>query len=317
MNPALSLSSAVVRTAGAISPRLGAAAAMPFFGHVARPRPVTADDSPTMSLARRRTIGIPGIDRRGADVVVYEWGRGPRTVVLAHGWIGRASQFSALVRELVAEGYRVVAFDAPAHGGSPGRHSYLADWLDIFAELQTRHGAFDAIIGHSFGGLATLVGVAGGVDAARVVTISALADADEVLREFQLMLGHSDAVSARLRERFAARYFAGDPDPFAWLSAVRRPLPPDMPLLIAHDEGDRLVPFGEALRIASANPGAALLPTAGFGHNRILAADVVLDAVVDFVTADASDVARTPAPTPESALPAPTPAPAPSEVLVP
>jgi len=298
MNPALRLPATAVRAAGAISPRAGAAVAMPFFAHVAKPRPVHGDDAPTMSQARRRTVRIPGIDHRGVDVAVYEWGRGPRTVVLSHGWLGRASQFSPLVRELVAEGYRVVAFDGPAHGESGGRHMYLVDWLDVIAELQQRHGTFEAIVGHSFGGLAALVAVAQGTDAARVVTISALADADELLRQFQRMLGYSDAITVRLRERFAARYFPGDPDPFAWLSAVRRPLPAAVPLLLVHDEGDRFVPFGESARIAAANPGATLMPTTGLGHNRILAADAVLDAVVDFVTADVAVTVADPAPAP-------------------
>lgn len=292
MNPALRLPGAAVRAAGAISPRAGAAVALPFFAYVAKPRPVDADDAPTMSLARRRTVRIPGVDRRGVDVVVYEWGRGPRTVVLAHGWLGRASQFSALVRELVAEGYRVVAFDGPAHGDSAGRRTYLPDWLDIFAELQQRYGAFDAMVGHSFGGLATLVAVAGGVDAARVITVAAPADVDELFRGFQRMLGHSDAVTTRLRERFADRYFAGDPDPFGWLSAVRRPLPVGVPLLVAHDQGDRHVPFSESGRIVSANDAARLVPTTGFGHNRILSADALLDAAVAFVGAE---MHRTPA----------------------
>jgi pimeloyl-ACP methyl ester carboxylesterase len=296
MNPALRLPGAAVHAAELISPRAGAAVALPLFAHVGRPRAVHADDAPTMSLARRRSVRIPGVDRRGVDVVVYEWGRGPRTIVLSHGWHGRASQFSALVRELVAEGYRVLAFDGPAHGDSGGRRAYLVDWLDVYAELQRRYGAFDAMIGHSFGGLATLVGVAEGVDAARVVTIAAPADADELFRGFQRMLGHSDAVRARLRERFASRFFPGDPDPFARLSAVRRPLPPGVPLLVAHDRGDRVVPFGEAERIAAATPGATVLTTVGLGHNRILAADVVLDAVVDFATAAEVPVARTPVP---------------------
>lgn len=281
MNPAFAAAGASIRAVGALSPRAGAAVAMPLFAHVAKPRPVHDDDAVTMSRARRRTVRIPGVDRRGVDVVTYEWGRGPRTVVLSHGWLGRASQFSRLVRELVAEQYRVVAFDGPAHGESAGRRMYLVDWLDVYADLQQRHGAFDAMIGHSFGGLATLVAVAGGTDAARVVTISSLADADELLRQFQRMVGYSDAVTVRLRERFAARYFPGDPDPFEWLSAMRRPLPASVPLLLAHDERDRFVPFAESVRIRSANPDATFLPTAGLGHNRILGADVVLDAVLE------------------------------------
>ncbi|MFF2487331.1 alpha/beta fold hydrolase [Microbacterium sp. NPDC058062] len=283
MNLALAAAGTSVRAAAALSPRWGAAVAMPLFGHVVKPRPVHPDDEATMLRARRQTVRIAGIDRRGVDVDTYEWGDGPRTVVLAHGWNGRASQFSVLVRELRADGYRVVSFDAPAHGGSGGRHTYLVDWLDVFAALQERRGGFDAMVGHSFGGLATLVGVAGGIDAARVVTIAAPADADLLLSQFQGMLGYSDAVAASMRELFATRYFPGEPDPFAWLSGVRRPLPAGVPLLVAHDHGDRVVPFGEAGRVVAANPGAKLLATKGLGHNRILTDDAVLDAVLGHV----------------------------------
>jgi len=292
MDLALTAAGVSIRAAAALSPRWGAAVAMPLFAHVQRPRPVHAEDEPTMLRARRRAVRIAGIDRRGVDVDTYEWGDGPRTVVLAHGWNGRASQFTVLVRELVAEGYRVVAFDAPAHGASGGHRTYLVDWLDVFAGLQQRHGAFDAMIGHSFGGLATLVAVAGGTDAARVATIAAPADADLLLSQFQAMLGYSGAVAQAMRERFASRYFPADPDPFAWLSSVRSPLPADVPLLVAHDHGDRVVPYAEAGRIMDAHPGSRLLATRGLGHNRILADDAVLDAVLEHVAATSPVPAR-------------------------
>ncbi len=301
MNVAIALAGTTVRAAGAVSPRGGAALAMPLFGHVARPRPVHPDDEPTMERARRSTVRIPGIDRRGVDVSVYEWGAGPRTAVVSHGWNGRASQFSRLVRELVAEGFRVLAFDAPAHGMSAGRHTYLVDWMDVFRVLQDRRGRFDLMVGHSFGGLATLVGVAGGVDAGRIVTIAAPADADLLLTQFQGMLGYPDAVAVQMREGFARRYFPGEPDPYSWLSSVRRPIAPEVPLLVVHDRGDRMVPFSEAERIAVANPGASLLATTGRGHNRVLADDAVLDAVVDFVTGEPRDVGRATAALPVSA----------------
>jgi pimeloyl-ACP methyl ester carboxylesterase len=288
MNLALTTAGVSVRGLAALSPSWGASLAMPLFGTVATPRPVQAAEEETMWRARRSTVRIDGVQRRGVDVDTYEWGSGARTVVLSHGWNGRASQFAPLVRELVAAGYRVVAFDAPAHGSSAGRRTYLVDWLDTFSALQERHGAFDAMIGHSFGGLATLVGVAGGTDAARVVTIAAPADADLLLAQFQGMLGYSDAVSARMRERFASRYFPGQADPFAWLSSVRRPLPGAVPLLVIHDDGDRMVPYAEAGRIMSANPHARLLTTTGLGHSRLLAADPVLDAVLEHLEASSN-----------------------------
>jgi pimeloyl-ACP methyl ester carboxylesterase len=69
-----------------------------------------------------------------------------------------------------------------------------------------------------------------------------------------------------------------------------------VPLLVIHDDGDRMVPYAEAGRIMSANPHARLLTTTGLGHSRLLAGDAVLDAVLEHLdassrreTAQASD----------------------------
>jgi hypothetical protein len=92
MDLGLALAATSVRAVSAVSPCWGASVALPLFAYVSKPRPVHCDDEPTMARARRRTIRIAGVDRRGVDVVVYDWGAGPRTVVLAHGWNGRASR---------------------------------------------------------------------------------------------------------------------------------------------------------------------------------------------------------------------------------
>ena len=170
MSLTYSLAAAAVRSASAISPRWGSRIALPLFARVAPRRPIDSADLATMWRADRSTVRIPGVDRRGTDIAVYEWGPpGGEVVVLAHGWDGRASQFATLVRELVADGYRVVAFDAPAHGDSPGRATYLLDWVHALQTVQERHGRFAAVVGHSFGGLAALVAVGHGVAALAVV----------------------------------------------------------------------------------------------------------------------------------------------------
>ncbi|WP_214467988.1 alpha/beta fold hydrolase [Microbacterium flavescens] len=282
MNLGLSTAGVTVRAAGALSPELGAAVALPLFARVATPRPVGAGAQDTMWAARRSTLRIPGLARSGADVILYEWGTSGDVVVLAHGWDGRASQFAALVRELLAEGYRVVAFDAPAHGDSLGRGTYLIDWIDALGAIRRRYGRLHTVVGHSFGGLATLIAAADGLAVDRVVTVAAPADADLLLTQFQAMLRFDDRTAAALRVRFADRFFPGERDPFARLSAVRRPLPHATPLLAAHDEGDRVVPFGELARIVEANAGTQIAATRGFGHNRILESDAFLDAVLAF-----------------------------------
>lgn len=305
MSLGMKAAAGAVRAAAAVSPRWGGAVALPLFRHVARPRPVGAAAQATMWKAERSTVRIAGLAAGATEVVVYEWGQGDRVVVLAHGWNGRASQFAVLVRELTAAGYRVVAFDAPAHGDSAGRATYLIDWVDILLQLQRRHGGLHAVVGHSFGGLAALVAVTDGVKVDRVVTIAAPVDADMLLEQFQAMLGFDDGTAADLRRRFAARYFPDEADPFARLSAERRPLSSGVPLLIVHDDGDRVVPFAAFGRLAGAHPQAQVLPTQGFGHNRVLESDDVLDAVVAFlaVAQNSRDSAPDAEPTPAAARP--------------
>lgn len=269
-----------VQATGAVSPGAASVIALDLFMHVGRREPVRLADEATMEAARRSSISVAGLARHPVDVVVYEWGHGDRIVALAHGWRGRSSQFAALVRDLVFEGYRVVAFDAPAHGESDGRRTYLFDWIDALRELQGRHGDLHAVIGHSFGALAALIAVADGLRAERVVTVAAPVDADTLLTQFQRGLGYDDRTAAAVRRRFARRFFPAEADPFPRISAAERPLPAGIRLVLVHDEGDRQVPFGEAARLAAVNPGAAVVATRGRGHGRILGSDEFLDAAL-------------------------------------
>ncbi|MBM7832541.1 dipeptidyl aminopeptidase/acylaminoacyl peptidase [Agromyces cerinus] len=278
-----------VRAAARVSPDLGAALALPLFRRVGKRAPVVATDLATHRAARRGTVRIPGIRGTGVDVVTYEWGAGERTVLLAHGWQSRASMFAPLVRELRSEGFRVLAFDGPANGDSPGRHTYVVDHLDVINELTRREGAWHAIVGHSFGSLAALMAVHEGVPATRVVGIASAADPRVFVDGFGTMLGLDTPTRDALAARYAAHDFSGRPDPFERYSAVRHPLPAGTPLLLVHDRGDLRIPFSESERLAAANGGRArLLATAGLSHNRVLRADSTLDAVMEFLLA--SDV---------------------------
>ncbi|GAA1799032.1 alpha/beta hydrolase family protein [Agromyces neolithicus] len=275
-----------IRVAGTISPALAGRLTYPLFMRVGRRTPVAPSDTATHRAARRGTVRIPGLRRMGVDVVTYEWGSGADTVVLAHGWQSRASVFAPLVRELRSEGLRVVAFDAPANGDSPGRGTYLVDHLDIITELQQRHGGFHAIVGHSFGALAALNAVHDGIAARRLVGIAGAGAPDVFIEGFGDMFGLDRPSREALANRFTTRLFPGGPDPFERYSALRHALPGATPLLLVHDRGDRRVPFTQSERLADVNaPSARLVATDGLGHNRILRADVTLDEVTAFLTA--------------------------------
>lgn len=278
-----------IHTAAAVSPTLAGDIAYRLFFTTAPRMPVREVDAPTHADARRKRLAV-----RGVEIVAYEWGNGPRTVLLLHGWRGRASQFAPLVRELVAEGFRVLAFDAPAHGSSPGRSTDIRDWIDAAEQLQAANGPFDAIIGHSFGALAALTIARSTVPTPAVAAIAGAASPDAFVAQFAEDLRLDAATTARLSERFRRRLGMDQAAVSARYDAAQHPLPADTALLVVHDRGDRRMPDHDSLRLHEAHgTRSRLVRTDGLGHTRVLSADATLDAVVALVT-DSEVMASTP-----------------------
>ncbi|WP_136707672.1 alpha/beta hydrolase [Agromyces sp. H66] len=280
MQLSTTLALAAVRAADAVSPTLTARLAMPLFRQVGPALPVRSGDRAVHDHGERGTITV-----RGRDIVTYAWGNGPETVLLVHGWRGRASQFGAIVRELRAEGLRVVAFDAPANGESGGRRTDIRDYLGAIEVLQRKHGMFRVIVGHSFGALAAVTAVREGTAAGGVVAIAGMADARYLVDSFAARVGMRQASADVLSRRFMGIIQPGVDEPFARFDAVADPLPAEVPLLVVHDRGDREVAVDESLRLHEAHGDRSrLVVTEGAGHSRVLGADVTLDAVTAFAT---------------------------------
>ncbi|MFB8188533.1 alpha/beta fold hydrolase [Microbacterium sp. NPDC055988] len=290
-----------IQTAAVISPRLAGDLAYRLFFMTTPRMPVRDADTPTHGDARRGRLTV-----RGNEVTTYEWGTGPRTALLLHGWRGRASQFAPLVRELVAERFRVISFDAPAHGSSRGRHTDIRDWVDAAEQLQAAHGPFSVIVGHSFGALAATTVARTTVPTPAVVAIAGAAGPDAFLAEFARELDLDTATAARLSERFRQRFDMDQAALTARFDAVRHPLPDRTALLVVHDRDDRRMPDADSLRLHEAHGGhSRLLRAEGFGHTRVLSADATLDAAVALVVGglEGVDALGTTTPTTTSGAP--------------
>lgn len=279
MNAALTASLAAIRAADRVSPEIAARLAMPLFMKAGPALAVRPGERAVHESATRSSLHV-----RGRDIVAYEWGHGPETVLLVHGWRGRAAQFAPIVRELRADGYRLVAFDAPANGESRGRRTDIRDHLAAIEALQSRHGRFRTVIGHSFGGLAALTAVREGTATGGVAAISGMADARFLVDSFAGRLGLSAPTADVLAREFTRRVMPEQENPYGRFDAVTTPLPDDVPLLVVHDRGDREVAASEGMRLHAAHgERSRLLITEGAGHSRILGADATLDAVTAFV----------------------------------
>ncbi|MDL9980439.1 alpha/beta fold hydrolase [Microbacterium sp. ASV49] len=252
-------------------PRLTARAAaglMLLPGRLMRVRPTQRS---VMDAAQRSTL-VVGRHR----MAVYRWGTGERRILLVHGWNGRSAQFADLIARLSGAA-TVVAFDAPGHGETRGVTADIGMWIEAIRALDAAYG-FDVIVGHSFGGLAARRARGAGLVRGSVVSISAPPSTDAVMQAYAAQVGLPDGVTSAVSERLARRLgpvmaaIAMSPD--AGAAAA------DAAILIVHDRDDRMVPAAAAPAIAAMWPGPSrILLTAGRGHNGILAAPEVLDAV--------------------------------------
>jgi len=232
-------------------------------------------------LARGRRFDVPV--RRGR-VAAWRWGEsasGRPRVLLVHGWGGRGTQLWAFIEPLLAAGYEVVAFDAPAHGFSNRRYASLLHFAQAIQAVAASVGGVSGVIAHSLGGSATNFALARGwIKVERVVTIAAPSELDSYSRHFARLLNVSDAVRDAMQKHIERRlgYRWKDLEG-AYLAAQHA-----TPALIVHDRGDREVPFSSAERIAAKWRGATLLPTERLGHRRILRdAGVIVRAVAFLV----------------------------------
>jgi len=279
---------AAIRAAESVSPEASAALALPLFMRVGGRLPVRPADRAVHEAARRSTVRV-----RGRDLATYEWGSGPDTILLVHGWRGRASQFAPIVRELRAEGFRLLAFEAPANGESAGRRTDIRDWLAAIDALQAREGRFHTIIGHSFGAMAARAAIADGVSAGGLVAIAGPSRARFLVDSFSRRVGVGTTTADALAARFARRILPDIADPWPRFDGAANPLPERMPLLVVHDRADREVPASEGIRLHDAHGDRSrLVLTDGAGHNRALGADATLDAVTAFATGGPDGVDR-------------------------
>lgn len=249
---------------------------------------------PRQKLPRRerdwlhQAAGRPLELSTGQTVPFYEWRAAPYlpavqdeapqpTVLLVHGFGGRAGQMGGFAAPLVAAGYRVVSFDAPAHGAAAGNRSSLPEMMEALLEVAKRIGPLQGIVAHSNGASAVIAALARGLQAERLALLAPMPNLQSYMDRLARQIGFSPLVVELTRARIEARYGL----PFEELKA--RNLVPDLPhpTLILQDQKDRVVSPREVEELAQAWPSADLRLSEGLGHNRLLRDSATIAAVVE------------------------------------
>lgn len=213
----------------------------------------------------------------------YEWGYGGRTVLLVHGWESRGTALRTFVPPLLEMGFRVVAFDGPAHGNSDGKRTNLLHFGGAVRAIINQVGGVHGIITHSFGGASTafalsyldpsvkveklvLIGVPdkmekvlnNAMDTLNVPPPAARAFVRFVEKKVKFPLHHADTSRANIEE------------------SVGR-------VLIVHDEADPIVSIQDARSIFNAWSNASMLITNGYGHYRLMKNPDLIGEVAAFI----------------------------------
>src|SRR5687768_8641339 len=135
------------------------------------------------------------------ELAVTTWGSNGPLVLLMHGWGGARAQMTGFVDPLLFAGYRVVAFDQPAHGESDGQTTNLLEIAPTMDLIAQQEGPFHAVIAHSFGTLITSYALVhrNFPPPARLVYFGAFNQLLDSLPRFQILAGLPDEIMESFR----------------------------------------------------------------------------------------------------------------------
>jgi pimeloyl-ACP methyl ester carboxylesterase len=200
-------------------------------------------------------------------------------VILMHGWEGRGSQMAVFAAPLVKAGFRVVTFDAPAHGASTGRTSSLPHFTWALRAVASSQGTPHAIIAHSMGCASATLALRDGLDVKRLVFVAPPLDPSNYTRQFGEIFRLPESTIAGLRNRVEERFLR----PWSDYSPAQSAPHMRARLLVVHDRDDVEVPYEGGATLAALWPHARLMTTQGLGHRRVLRDEAVLRETAAFI----------------------------------
>lgn len=217
------------------------------------------------------------------SIRLYEWGEGDKTVVLAHGWESRGTALRAYIPNLLDAGFKVVAFDAPAHGDSGGKHASLVSFGEVLKTIIEQNGRIHGLIAHSFGGPACIYAMSQlptRLTIPRVVMVACPSAISVPIQNAINFMNLPQSITSRFIKRLedilqqplekaTIPHFANSVN-------IKK-------MLIVHDIHDEAVPIDSAIANSKAFKQSQLLTTDGLGHSKILKDKQVIDRVTNFV----------------------------------
>ena len=225
----------------------------------------------------QKSIVIPEIQK---EIVVYEYGKSDKKVLLVHGWSGRGTQLVKIADELLKMGYMTISFDAPAHGKSKGNSSIMIEFIASILEIEKQYGPFEFAIGHSLGGMSVLNAIKQNLQVKKAVIIGSGDIIQDIIDDFIHKLQLRPEFGIKLRDHFEAK-FGGKMDDYSAYKAAEKT---EIPVLIIHDKDDDDVSVKAAYNIQKHLKQSEIMITEGLGHRKILGDENVIQKIKEFIS---------------------------------
>lgn len=225
----------------------------------------------------QKSILVPEIQK---EIVVYEYGKSEKKILLVHGWSGRGTQLVKIADEMLKMGYMTISFDAPAHGKSKGNSSIMIEFIASILEIEKQFGPFEFAIGHSLGGMSILNAIKQNLQVKKAVTIGSGDIIQDIIDDFIHKLKLKPEFGIKLRDYFETKY-GGKMDDYSAYKAAEKT---NITVLVIHDKNDDDVSIKAAYNIQKHLKQSEIMITEGLGHRKILGDEAVIEKIKEFIT---------------------------------
>ncbi len=226
-----------------------------------------------LDTAKHKSIEVGGM-----QLQTYYWPGKRETILLLHGWESNSFRWKSLITYLREADFNILAFDAPAHGGSTGKifnvplYAECAD--HIIKEFKPQF-----IVGHSVGGTTAIFHQYqyGTSPVEKLVAIGSPSELIEIMAHYQSMLQFNNRVYGALNNYLQNHFGFGFED----FSTSKFASNLSLKGLLIHDELDMVAPVSASLRVHANWKNSRLILTRGLGHS--LYQEEVNQQIVDFL----------------------------------
>lgn len=230
-------------------------------------------------VGRGKNYRLPYKD---GELVVTTWGESGPAILLMHGWGGARAQMTGFVDPLLSAGFRVVAYDQPAHGESTGTMTNLLEIAPTMEVIRKNEGDFTAIVAHSFGTIITSYALVNlnFPPPSKLIYFGAFNELLESLPRFQEIARLPNEIMDGFRAMLLENFGRGVLETIINAELVKQI---DIPALMYHDTEDNVTPVEDSRAVASSWRSAKYIETTGLGHRGALQSKEIHRQVVNFI----------------------------------